>query len=293
MQSASKHVHSPKRRKGVEHAQRQAADQVAVQVEGPGDETRGSQRSLFSRTCSRRVHQHAHAHAHERVWVCMYARACVESTSLNTYPHAHTSTRAHTHTHAHVRTRARRPYQYMHTCISYQSCACMHHNDLYFMHVNMHVHTSLCVYMIHIYIYLSAHICVYIFIHTLHAWMYMWVYKSIQIIYIMYRYTCHGCKCMMRRMCMLTCMHAQVYHVHQTTIGFARVCARAHVSAHACIRREGAGNRGQLQRSYVHTRAQTCTCIVRTHSITQRLAHTHTQNTHAAHMYSSIHAGIT
>lgn len=97
MQSASKHVHSLKRRKGVEHAQRQAADQVAVQVESPGDETRGSQRSLFSRTCSRRVHQHAHAHAHERVWVCMYARACVESTSLNTYPHAHTSTRAHTH----------------------------------------------------------------------------------------------------------------------------------------------------------------------------------------------------
>ena len=118
----------------------------------------------------------------------------------------------------------------------------------------------------------------------------MWVYKSIQIIYIMYRYTCHGCKCMMMRMCMLTCMHALVYHMHQTTIGFARVCARAHVSAHACIRREGAGSRGQLQRSYVHTRAQTCTCIVRTHSITQRLAHTHTQNTHAAHMYSSMHA---
>ena len=169
----------------------------------------------------------------------------------------------------------------------------MHHNDLYFMHVNMHIHTSLCVYMIHIYIYLSTHICVYIFIHTLHACMYMWVYKSIQIIYIMYRYTCHGCKCMMMRMCMLTCMHALVYHMHQTTIGFARVCARAHVSAHACIRREGAGSRGQHQRSHVHTRAQTCTCIVRTHSITQRLAHTHTQNTHAAHMYSSIHAGIT
>ena len=147
--------------------------------------------------------------------------------------------------------------------------------------------------MIRIYIYLSAHICVYIFIHTLHAWMYIWVYKSKQIIYIMYRYTCHGCKCMMMRMCMLTCMHALVYHMHQTTIGFARVCARAHVSAHACIRREGAGSRGQRQRWYVHTRAQTCTCIVRTHSITQRLAHTHTQNTHAAHMYSSIHAGIT
>ena len=63
----------------------------------------------------------------------------------------------------------------MHTCISYQSCACMHHNDLYFMHVNMHIHISLCVYMIHIYIYLSAHICVYIFIHTLHAWMYMYM----------------------------------------------------------------------------------------------------------------------
>ena len=98
MQSASKHVHSLKRRKGVEHAQRQAADQVVLQEDVPGDETRGSQRSLFSRTCSRRVHQHAHAHAHERVWVCMYARAGVESTSLNTYPHAHTRTHAHTHT---------------------------------------------------------------------------------------------------------------------------------------------------------------------------------------------------
>ena len=150
----------------------------------------------------------------------------------------------------------------------------------------------MCIYYTYLYLS-SAHVLVYIFIHTLHAWMCMWVYKSIQIIYIMYRYTCHGCKCMMMRMCMLTCMHALVYHMHQTTIGFARVCARAHVSAHACIRREGAGSRGQHQRSHVHTRAQTCTCIVRTHSITQRLAHTHTQNTHAAHMYSSIHAGIT
>ena len=71
MQSASKRLHSPKRCEAVEHAQRQVADQVVGQIEDPGDETRGSQRSLFSRTCSRRVHQHAHAHAHERVWVCI------------------------------------------------------------------------------------------------------------------------------------------------------------------------------------------------------------------------------
>jgi len=142
MQSASKRVHSPKLCEAVKSARRQVAEQVLVQIEAPGDETRGSQRSLFSRTCSRRVHQHAHAHAHERVWVRMYARACVESTSLDTYQHAHTSARAHTHT----RTRTLMyvhelvaPYQYMHTCISYQSCACMHHNDLYFMRVNMHM----------------------------------------------------------------------------------------------------------------------------------------------------------
>ena len=121
------------------------------------------------------------------------------------------------------------------------------------MHVNMHIHTSLCVYMIHIYIYLSTHIFVYIFIHTLHAWMYMWVYKSIQIIYIMYRYTCHGCKCMMMRMCMLTCMHALVYHMHQTTIGFARECVRARMLArmHAYV------EKGQVAEASISARTYT------------------------------------
>ena len=79
----------------------------------------------------------------------------------------------------------------------------------------------------------------------------MWVYKSIQIIYIMYRYTCHGCKCMMMRMCMLTCMHALVYHMHQTTIPYASNHMRIHAGTYT-----GIHNHTSFSYRYIHTCTQ-------------------------------------